>query len=395
MLACLKILLPLFLLVRMGRTRQHSSAAKRLDRHVPRRYYHTGEQMTAAIRERSAHMQPSGVPRFSIVIPLYNRLLFTTICIRALAAVADRWDESEVVLIDNGSSDGTGAFLATLGAPFRVVTNAENRGFAGACNQGAAAARGADLVFLNNDTVPQPGWLSALARAIDGPIRPTVVGARLLFPDDTVQHAGLGFNARREPVQLFYGEAADGAARHPRAVPAVTGACLMVERERFLGSGGFDEGYVNGFEDLDFCCRIRDDGGTIWYEAESVAYHFESASDGRYRSDVANYERFQRRWADWLATDPLTREVAAGATQMPVRLKRSYATGADMRRELERVIDDATAYRDEFERLRAAYDRAAEEFARQVEWSRSLEADARRVRDRTPLQRLVGKLLRM
>lgn len=339
-------------------------------------------------------MQPPGVPRFSIIIPLYNRLLFTTICVRALTAVADHWEASEVILVDNGSTDGTGAFLATLGAPFHALNNAANCGFARACNQGAAAARGRYLIFLNNDTVPQPGWLSVLHRAIIGPAAPAVVGARLLFPDDTVQHAGLGFNAQHEPVQLFYGEAADGAARHSRAVPAVTGACLMIERERFLGSGGFDEGYLNGFEDLDLCCRIRRDGGTIWYEAGSVVYHFESASDGRYRSDAANYERFQQRWADWLATDPLTREVAMPA-QMPVRLQRSYATGADMRRELERVIDDATAYRAEFERLRAAYDRSVGEFTRQVEWSRSLEADARRVRDRNPLQRLVGKLLRM
>jgi GT2 family glycosyltransferase len=332
-------------------------------------------------------MQAPDAPRFSIVIPLYNRLLFTTICIRALAAVADCWEETEVILVDNGSSDGTGDFLATLGDPFRVVTNTRNCGFARACNQGAAAARGTYVVFLNNDTVPQPGWLTALAQAITGPTRPAVVGARLLFPDETIQHAGLGFNAQREPVQLSYGDAADGAARRSRAVPAVTGACMMIERERFLGQGGFDEGYVNGFEDLDFCCRIRKDGGAIWYEAESVLYHFESASDGRYRSDVANYERFRERWADWLAADPLIREITV-ATQMPVRLQRTYTTSADMRREMERVLDDAAAYREEFERLRAAY-------GQHVEWSHSLEADARRVRARNRLQRLIGRLLHM
>ncbi|MGI8690819.1 MAG: glycosyltransferase family 2 protein, partial [Thermomicrobiales bacterium] len=272
-------------------------------------------------------MPISRVPRFSIIIPLFNRVLFTTICVRALTAVADRWDETEVILVDNGSQDGTAAFLATLGTPFRGVNNERNMGFAHACNQGAAAARGEYLVFLNNDTVPQPGWLTALAGAMTGPHTPAIAGARLLFPDDTVQHAGLGFNARHEPVQLFYGERADGAARASRAVPAVTGACLMVERARFLASGGFDEGYINGFEDLDFCCRMRKEGGAVWYEAESVLYHFESASDGRYRSDIANYERFQSRWTDWLATDPLAHEATITA-QMPVRLTRSYATSA-------------------------------------------------------------------
>ena len=339
-------------------------------------------------------MTVSPVPRFSIIIPLFNRVLFTTICARALIAVADHWDETEVIFVDNGSTDGTAAFLMTLGAPFRVVTNARNMGFAHACNQGATAARGAYLIFLNNDTVPQPGWLTALAGAMIGPLAPAVVGARLLCPDDTIQHAGLGFNARDEPVHLAYGEPAEGAASQSRAVPAVTGACLMVERERFLASGGFDEGYINGFEDLDFCCRMRAEGGTVWYEAGSVIYHFESASDGRYRSDVANYDRFQSRWAEWLAADPLAHQ-SISATEMPVRLKRSYATGADMRRELARVIADATAYHEEFARLRAAYDEQTAAFMRQAEWGHALEADARRIRHRNPLQRLIGKLLHM
>ncbi|MHB8645319.1 MAG: glycosyltransferase family 2 protein, partial [Thermomicrobiales bacterium] len=223
-------------------------------------------------------MLVSSVPRYSLVIPLFNRLLFTTICVRALIAVADQWDETEVILVDNGSADGTAAYLATLGTPFRVISNGRNMGFAHACNQGAAAARGAFLVFLNNDTVPQPGWLTALAAPMTAPLAPAIVGARLLFPDDTIQHAGLGFNTRYEPVHLAYGEPAESAARLSRAVPAVTGACLMVERARFLASGGFDEEYRNGFEDLDFCCRMRAAGGMVWYEAGSMLYHFESAS---------------------------------------------------------------------------------------------------------------------
>ncbi len=339
-------------------------------------------------------MTASRAHRFSIIIPLFNRVLFTTICVRALAAVADCWDETEVILVDNGSEDGTAAFLTTLDAPFRVISNERNRGFAHACNQGAAAARGRYCIFLNNDTVPQPGWLTALAGAMIGPLAPTVTGARLLFPDDTVQHAGLGFNARYEPIHMFYGEEAEGAARISRAVSAVTGACLMVERARFLTAGGFDEGYVNGFEDLDFCCRMREEGGTVWYEAESLLYHFESASDGRYRSDVANSERFQSRWAAWLAADPLAHE-ADRTTHLPARLTRRYATGADMRRELERVVADATAYRTEFERLRAAYDHLVEESMQQTEWVRSLEQDAQRIRQRNPLQRLLGNLLHM
>jgi GT2 family glycosyltransferase len=337
---------------------------------------------------------PSGTPRFSIVIPLYNRVLFTGICVRALAAVADRWDETEVILVDNGSTDGTPAFLETLGATFVATRNDANEGFARACNLGAAVARGTYLIFLNNDTVPQPGWLTALEAAMESPAAPIVAGATLLFPDDTIQHAGLGINERGEPVHLHYGEPRAEAAICARAVPAVTGACLMVARERFLGMGGFDEAYRNGYEDLDFCCRVRAAGGTVWLAAESVLYHFESASDGRYRSDEANAARFQERWADWLAQDALVRETMV-PEQLPVRLIRTYATGADVRRELERAIADANAFTAEHARLQQAYDALVEAFARQEEWGRSLEADARRVRQRNRLQRIVGKVLGM
>src|SRR5205807_9772602 len=104
-------------------------------------------------------MQAPRVPRYSIIVPLFNRVLFTTICARALVAVADHWDECEVIFVNNGSTDGTAEYLATLGAGFRTLANASNTGFARACNQGAEAARGHLLIFLHHDTVPQPGWL--------------------------------------------------------------------------------------------------------------------------------------------------------------------------------------------------------------------------------------------
>lgn len=343
-------------------------------------------------------MQQEAAPRISIVIPLFNRALFTGICVRALAAMAGELAGAEVLLVDNGSTDDTAALLGTLSPPFRALTNAANEGFARACNRGAREARGEFVLFLNNDTVPQPGWLDALlaaARDETGHPAPTVVGARLLFPDDTVQHAGIGFNPRHEPVHLAYGLPADDpAATCARAVPAVTGACLLMRRDAFLAGGGFDEGYRNGYEDLDLCCRVRREGGTVRYAAEAALYHFESATAGRYASDEANAVRFRDRWAAWLATDALVRETAT-ATRTPVRLARTYATGADMRRELERVVADARAYADEFARLDAAYRALAADFDRQETWARSLEADARRIRVRNPLQRLAGRVLRM
>ncbi len=341
------------------------------------------------------YRQEAAPPRVSIVIPLYNRVLFTGICVRALAAVADAGIPTEVLLVDNGSTDGTADFIAALPPPFRALTNAGNEGFARACNRGAREAGGAYVLFLNNDTVPQPGWLAALLAAAEGTPAPAIVGARLLFPDDTVQHAGIGFSERGEPAHLAYGFPADDpATTTSRAVPAVTGACLLMRRDAFLAGGGFDEGYRNGYEDLDLCCRMRREGGTVRYAADSMLYHFESATAGRYAADAANAVRFRERWGASLATDALVRGTAT-ATTAPVRLARTYATGADMRRELERVIADARAYEGEFVRLDAAYRELRTDFDRQEAWARGLEADARRLRARNPLQRLVGRVLRM
>lgn len=334
-------------------------------------------------------------PRVSIIVPLYNHVLFTGICVRALAAAPDDLAHVEVLLVDNGSTDGTAAFIGGLSPPFRALTNAGNEGFARACNRGAREAGGEYVLFLNNDTVPGAGWLAALLAAAKHTPAPTIVGARLLFPDDTVQHAGIGFNERDEPAHLVYGfPANDPAAITSRAVPAVTGACLLMRRDAFLAGGGFDEGYHNGYEDLDLCCRVRRDGGTVWYAADSTLYHFESATAGRYLADAANATRFRERWGAWLATDALAR-ASATTTTTPVRLARTYATGADMRRELERVIADARAYESEFIRLDAAYRELRTDFDRQEAWARGLEADARRLRARNPLQRLAGRVLRM
>ncbi len=353
--------------------------------------------MVAIGHEHGNNSASESAPRVSIVIPLFNRVLFTQVCMRALAATISP-EQTEVLFVDNGSTDGTAAFLAALPPPFRALRSPTNEGFADACNRGATAARGQYVLFLNNDTVPQPGWLDALLAPLVTTGRdpaPTIIGARLLFPDDTVQHAGIGFNARNEPVHRAYGAPLDDAtALRSCPVPAVTGACLLMERARFLALDGFDDGYRNGFEDLDLCCRVRQGGGIVWYAAESTLYHFESASAGRYNADEANYRRFHARWADWLATDPLAQETVHAASG-PVRLNRTYATGADIRRELDRVIADAATFTAEFARLDAAYGDLTEAFVRQEAWAQSLEADARRVRDRARWQRLVGRLLRM
>jgi len=235
-------------------------------------------------------------PDCSIVIPLYNRAELTRQCLTALAEVTDGVS-AEVILVDNASTDETPQLLAEIGSGVRVIRNETNLGFAKACNQGAAAARGRYLVFLNNDTVPLRGWLRALVDVVESRPEVSVVGSKLLYPDGTLQHAGVVFDQQSRPYHVYAHLPGDFApANRSRELQVVTGACMLVRADAFRAVSGFDEGFVNSFEDVDLCLRLRERGGRVVYEPKSVLFHLESQSAGRHANDARNGERLARRW---------------------------------------------------------------------------------------------------
>jgi GT2 family glycosyltransferase/Flp pilus assembly protein TadD/SAM-dependent methyltransferase len=238
----------------------------------------------------------TGPPLVSVVIPVFNNLPYTQRCLEALFAHSGDVPH-EVIVVDNASSDGTRAYLEGLGGRVRAVFNARNAGFAGANNQAAALARGRYLLFLNNDTIPQAGWLSELVRLAEGDGRVGVVGSKLLYPDTKrVQHAGIEL-IDGVPDHPFRGAAPDDPrVCRTRDLDMVTGACLMTRKDLFDRLGGFDEGYVNGVEDVDLCLRVRDAGYRVVYCATSVVEHHEGRSAGRFDRVRENLRRFVGRW---------------------------------------------------------------------------------------------------
>jgi GT2 family glycosyltransferase len=165
----------------------------------------------------------------------------------------------------------------------------ERDGFAKTCNRAAAAPKADVLVFLNDDTLAQPGWLRPLVRAA---VSHGIAGARLVYPDGRLQHSG---------VFLRPGEAYNRTTEAESGfVPAVTGACMAVTREAWDQLGGFDEDYVNGYEDVDLCLRWRLRGGDVWYCADSTVVHLESQSEGRFDHVRENVALLQERWGDVL-----------------------------------------------------------------------------------------------
>ena len=178
-----------------------------------------------------------------------------------------------------------------------VEHDRERAGFAQTCNAGAARTTADVLVFLNDDTVVLPGWLDPLVEAVGGPESGVIAGSRLLYPDGQIQHTGVFL--RRDSLGRL--EAYNRRSDRPSGeVPAVTGACLAIDRESWDRLAGFDEAFVNGYEDVDLCLRHRAAGGTVRYCAESTVIHFESRSPGRFDHAPQNLDLLQQRWSDLL-----------------------------------------------------------------------------------------------
>ena len=228
-----------------------------------------------------AAVRPAG--RVSIIIPFRDRVELLRGCLASLRASTYR--RYEVVLVDNGSADPrTARYLArfTGRRRWRVVACPGPFNFARLCNAGAAHARGDYLLFLNNDTeVLTPDWLEQMLRVVRQP-RVAVVGATLLYPDGTLQHAGLVPQADSPWAHVFRGQPPDAAdeLRLVRAVPAVTGACLLVSREHFAELGGFDERYPVTHNDVDLCRRARARGWLVAVTPHAQLLHYASLTRG-------------------------------------------------------------------------------------------------------------------
>ena len=262
----------------------------------------------------------------SIVMPVCNRVELTKDCLTALAGLKDQ-PEYELIIVDNGSTDGTTEFLRQLSGDVQIIVNGENLGFAKACNQGAAVARGKYLVFLNNDTIPQPGWLAALVAEVDSHAEVGIVGSKLLYPDGTVQHAGVVRDRKRLlPYHIYKSFAGDHpAVNHRRELQIVTAACVLIRCTLFGELEGFDEEFRNGFEDADLCLRAKERGHLVVYQPRSQVYHLESQTPGRKAHEEENAARFLDRWgSQWWAADEDQHFHVDG-----FKLKRVFRSGLD------------------------------------------------------------------
>jgi len=253
-------------------------------------------------------------PAVSVVVPsigtrgvvLGAERVFVVDAVRSVLATT-QVDLEIVVVAGREMPDEVVESLTALGPVTCVPYDAEFN-FSATVNLGAAHARGEHLLLLNDDTeVISPGLLD---RMLDAAAEPGVgaVGARLLFEDGTLQHAGHTYRTSLDHVG--FGLPADSAGRtgllrHRRRVSGVTAACMLTPMRVFDLVGGFCTEFPGNYNDVDYCLKVRASGHHIVYEPDAVLWHFESKSRvAGIRTD--EIERIQRRWLTELVDDPFT-----------------------------------------------------------------------------------------
>jgi GT2 family glycosyltransferase len=255
-------------------------------------------------------------PSVSIIIPCHNCAPHTENCLTALTETLPHSFMGEIVVVDDASTDETSELLkrwVQRDQRFKILRNETNAGFIASCNHGATAAVGEILVFLNNDTVPLPGWLPALLRTFREHPEAGAVGGKLILPDGSLQEAGSIIFSDGSAANFGRGDRDLDAPlyNYVREVDYCTGACLATKRQLFMELGGFDTRYCPAYyEDVDYCFQLRQEGYRVYYQPETAVIHFEGATSGTDLSagvkqyQVVNQAKFYEKWVQMLKGQP-------------------------------------------------------------------------------------------
>ena len=242
------------------------------------------------------------MPKVAIIILTWNALAYTRRCLATLREHTDL-SAHEVIVVDNGSTDGTVQFLEKLDW-IRLITNSRNLGFVRGNNVGISASDStSDVVLLNNDVeIDQHGWLEKLQAAAYSDSRIGVVGCRLVQPGGKLLHAGTYM-----PLNSFWGQQTGSGEKEvnqynqTREVEGVVFACAYIKREVLDAVGPLDEAYVSYFEDTDYCLRASEKGYRTVCCGDVTLLHHERVSTTENRVDFSSiFEQSQRvfknRW---------------------------------------------------------------------------------------------------
>jgi GT2 family glycosyltransferase len=295
-------------------------------------------------------------PRVSIVLVVWNRAELTLPCLRSLA---ERTQSGfELIVVDNGSTDRTTALFDRVDGA-RVYRNDENLYFIHAVNQGAAQARGAHILLLNNDAILLPGTIDALAATIDSAPDIGAVGGKIVFLDGRLQEAGsiiwndgacVGYGRGDDPLAPPY--------MFRRDVDYCSGALLLTRKDLFDRLGGFDEAFSPAYyEETDYCVRLWDAGYRVVFDPGAAILHYEFAS----RSEDEASELQTRHRQLFVERNQARVDTYHSSSEANVL----HARSAGKRKQRILVIDDRVPH----PYLGSGFPRAHRMLTRLVEWN--------------------------
>ncbi len=266
----------------------------------------TKKHKRPALRTRNLAFKTHKKSQVSVVIPVFNKKAYTLACLASLIENISDDIAYEVIIVDNASDDGTKEILENVSG-LVYHRNDTNLGFVDGCNVGAKLAKSPYIVFLNNDTSVQKGWLEALLDSVerDGV---GIVGSKLIYPNNKLQEAGgiifndaSGYNYGRGEL------ANDYRFNYVREVDYCSGASIIISKKLFTRLGGFDALYAPAYyEDTDLAFAVRKAGLRVLYQPESVLYHIEGGtagtnlSSGFKKYQEINKVKFEKKWRNTL-----------------------------------------------------------------------------------------------
>lgn len=249
----------------------------------------------AQAKSEDKPQSPDSPPAATVAVVAYRSGATLVRCLERLAAQTFR--DFELVLIDNASPDGEARAAARIVPGTRLIENAENLGFAGACNQAAREGRGRWLVLLNPDAYPQPDWLAELMAATARWPGVSSFTSRQVMDEDPGVLDGLGdvmslpcIPYRGGYLQRDPGDTPEGQVFSP------CGAAMMIDRRLFLDVGGFDESFFCYCEDVDLGYRLQLAGEPTVLVPGAVVQHVGSASSGGSKSEFALFHGYRNRF---------------------------------------------------------------------------------------------------
>lgn len=261
-----------------------------------------GEALQTGHGRYRVKLKVQGEPLVSIIIPVRDKIDLLRHCINSIKEKST-YHNFEIIVVDNGSVESeSSAYLKEFqnNNGCRVLLFDEPFNYSRINNFASRQARGEHLLFLNNDIeVISPGWLEEMISHCQRP-GTGAVGAKLLFPDNRIQHAGVVVGLRRVAMHAFHGISNEEGGYMDltevlRNCSAVTAACMMMPKHIFDGAGGFDEELAVAYNDVDLCLKVMDKGYFIVWTPHALLYHHESASRGQYYPEQ-DLHYFCKKW---------------------------------------------------------------------------------------------------